>query len=249
MGKAKILALVEGARIDTRLMEHLFRVYGIDAKYEIVSYNTNIYTLYNEMFYDGKPGDMDLLQVLKEHEQDEAKKKIFDQDFTDVLLIFDLDPQDSQFSEDKISAMMGYFIESTDMGKLYLNYPMIEAFYHMRDIPDSEYNNRITTLSELRGHTYKQRVNAENRNHDYAKFAATREECDIVIRQNIEKGWRILCANPNEFLPDGIMILARQLHMLREYEKLHILCTCVFFIGEYNPQLLTKNEQGRIARH
>ena len=48
MDRTKILVLVEGARIDVRLMEHLFMVYGIDAKYEIVSYNTNIYVLYNE---------------------------------------------------------------------------------------------------------------------------------------------------------------------------------------------------------
>ena len=48
---------------------------------------------------------------------------------------------------------MRYFVESTDMGKLYLNYPMIEAFYHMSNIPDPEYNGRVATLAELRGHT------------------------------------------------------------------------------------------------
>ena len=41
--KAKILVLVEGVRTDARLMEHIFQTYGIGAKYEIVSYGTNIY--------------------------------------------------------------------------------------------------------------------------------------------------------------------------------------------------------------
>jgi len=238
MDRAKILILVEGARIDARLMKHLFCVYGIDAKYEIVSYNTNIYVLYNEMFYAGKPGDMDTLQVLKAHEQDETRKQIFVQGYTDILLIFDLDPQDPQFSEEKITAMMNYFVESTDMGKLYLNYPMIEAFYHMRDIPDSDYYERIVTFDELRNHTYKQRVNAENRNRDYSKFSVTREECNIVIEQNIEKGWCILCVNPRNLVPDGVAVLARQLKMLNEHEKLFVLCTCVYFIAEYNQNLL-----------
>ncbi|OQB12899.1 MAG: hypothetical protein BWY15_02048 [Firmicutes bacterium ADurb.Bin193] len=236
--KAKILILVEGPRTDTRLMEHLFRVYGIDTKYEIVSYNTNIYVLYNEMFYDGKPEDMDVLQVLKEHEPREERKRIFEQEFTDILLIFDLDPQDPLFSEDKISKMTEYFSESTDMGKLYLNYPMVEAFYHMTSIPDPEYNARVATLDELRGHTYKQRVNAENRNHGYSKFAVTHEECNVVIRQNIEKGWHILSENPNDILPNTDLILNKQLVMLRDYEKIYVLCTCVFFIAEYNPKLL-----------
>jgi len=93
-------------------------------------------------------------------------------------------------------------------------------------------------LEELCGHTYKQRVNTENRNHDYSKFAATREECSIVIGQNIEKGWHILNASPDDILPDSGLILDRQLDMLSEYEKLYVLCTCVFFIAEYNPRLL-----------
>jgi len=236
--KAKILILVEGARTDTRLMRHLFQIYGIDAKYEIVSYGTNIYVLYNEMFYDGRPEDMDLLQVLKEREQDEEKKPLFDQEYTDILLVFDMEPQDDHFSAEKISAMMNYFVESTDMGKLYLNYPMIEAFYHMSNIPDSEYNDRVATLDELRNHTYKQRVNQENRNHDYSKFAATRKECSIVIGQNIEKGWRIINTNPNDVLPDTGMILDKQLDCLSDFEKVYVLCTCVFFIVEYNPNLL-----------
>ena len=108
----------------------------------------------------------------------------------------------------------------------------------MGSIPDPKYNDRVATLSELRGHTYKQRVNTENRNHDYTKFAVTREECSIVIGQNIEKGWRILNANPDDILPDSGFILDRQLDMLSEHEKLYVLCTCVFFIAEYNPRLL-----------
>ena len=74
--KAKILMLVEGAKTDVKLMTHLLEVYGIDNNHTIVSYNTNIYTLYNEMFADGDPESKDLLQALKEHENDTAKKSI-----------------------------------------------------------------------------------------------------------------------------------------------------------------------------
>ena len=146
-------------------MTHLLDMYGISRNHEIVSYNTNIYTLYREMFADGDPDNMD------------------------ILLIFDLDPQAPDYSADKIKEMQQYFTESSDMGKLYLNYPMVEAFYHMEEIPDSNYPDRTATLEELKKGEYKTRVNKENRNHDYTKFAVDRGECNIVIRQNIEKGF------------------------------------------------------------
>ena len=82
---------------------------------------------------------------------------------------------------------MDYFVESSDMGKLYLNYPMVEAFYHMQDIPDVHYNAYFAQKSELVEGIYKKRVNQENRNGDYRKFAVTREECNSVIRQNSRK--------------------------------------------------------------
>ena len=47
---SKILMLVEGARTDVRLMDKLLDMYGISDDHELVSYNTNIYELYGQMF-------------------------------------------------------------------------------------------------------------------------------------------------------------------------------------------------------
>jgi len=96
--------------------------------------------------------------------------------YSDILLIFDFDPHDPQFSDYKISEMINFFVESSDMGKLYLNYPMVEAFYHMKSIPDEEYNSYTVSMDELITKKYKQRVNCENRNHDYSKFAVNKAE-------------------------------------------------------------------------
>ena len=98
--KAKILMLVEGAKTDVVLMKHLLEIYGISDSHQIVSYNTNIYVLYNRMFKDDDPETLDLLQVLKENEKDESKRKIFDERYSDILLVFDLDPHDDLFSAD-----------------------------------------------------------------------------------------------------------------------------------------------------
>ena len=62
------------------------------------------------MFRDNNPSDLDLLQVLKEHEKDPCKKALFDQVYSDILLIFDLDPQDPSFTPQKIQRMMDYLL-------------------------------------------------------------------------------------------------------------------------------------------
>lgn len=241
--KAQILILVEGERTDVRLMEHLLNIYGIGEKHRIVAYKTNIYALYNQMFRDTDPSDVDLLQLLREHEHDPSRKKMFDAKYSDILLIFDLDPQDSQFSSDKIMEMMRYFVESSDMGKLYLNYPMVEAFYHMKSIPDADYYSYCVSMQELREKRYKARVQAENRDHDYTKFAVTKAECNTVIKTNIEKALRIseVTIPPDIVeppLPASADILSAQLDKIHSENMLSVLCTCVFYIPEYNPKLL-----------
>lgn len=242
---SKILVLVEGAKTDFHLMEHLLHIYGIDSNHKVVSYNTNIYVLYNEMFADGDPYSIDLLQLLKEREGDPAKKEIFEDRYSDIILIFDLDPQDPRFSGDKVLEMMEFFTESSDMGKLYINYPMVEAFYHMKSIPDKNYNDYIVSLYELSKRTYKQRVNLENRNHDYSKFAVSREECNIVIQQNIDKARNIsgiakLHDEVEHSLPELVEVLRKQLLKMDVEKAISVLCTCAFYIVDYNPKFITE---------
>ena len=237
--KRKILVLVEGAKTDVALMERLLSVYQIDIKYKIVSYCTNIYTLYHEMFEDNDPADMDLLQLLKSREPDPVKKALFDEFYSDILLIFDLDPHDPGFAPEKISRMARYFVESSDMGKLYINYPMVEAFYHMASIPDPNFDSYYATLDELIAGEYKARVNRENRNHDYRKFAATKEECNIVIKQNTNKAWRLVGGDSGvDLLPTQIGMLAAQLNFIQKDRRVAVLSTCAFFIPEYNSELI-----------
>ena len=236
--KRKILVLVEGAKTDVALMERLLSVYEIDFKYEIISYCTNIYTLYKEMFEDNDPDDMDLLQLLKSREPDLVKKTLFDESYSDILLIFDLDPHDFGFNPEKIRHMAKYFVESSDVGKLYINYPMVEAFYHMTSIPDLNFNTYNATLNELSAGTYKARVNRENRNHDYRKFAATKEECNIVIRQNISKAWLVVGDPEDDMPPSQAEILNTQLNSIQNENRVAVLSTCAFFIPEYNLKLI-----------
>lgn len=88
----------------------------------------------------------------------------------------------------------------------------------------------------LRERKYKACVQAVNRNHDYTKFAVDRAECNMVIKQNIEKAFLITEQNNigTKVLPDEIEVLNKQLKKLKDDSELYVLCTCVFYIAEYN---------------
>ena len=227
--------LVEGDKREPALMKHLFEIFGIDEQYEIYSYNTEIYTLYEKVFSYGDDA-IDILQVLKENERDKGKRRLLDGKYSDILLIFDLDPQAHNYSEEKIRKMAEFFTESTDMGKLYINYPMVESFYHMKSIPDPDYNKYYSTMEELRNGDYKARVNQESYLRDYRKFARTKEDCSIVIFQNIEKAKHLVDYSVD--VPSTETILGSQLMEIKTNDRVAVLCTCPFFIYDYNPGLL-----------
>ena len=235
----KILVLVEGEKTDIKIMNHLLCVYGTRDHHQIVSYQTNIYDLYKKMFVNDDPDSLDLLQVLKENEKDESIKKIFDERYSDILLIFDLDPQDAEFSPNKIRRMLEYFNESTENGKLYINYPMVESYYHLRSLPDSEYNNRTVSMEELERRSYKVRVRDECL-CNFRDYAQSKEECNTVIRQNLQKALYITGKRSDEYfyLPPSLDILSAQVHKMDRDGILYVLCTCVFYIIDYNPKLI-----------
>ena len=58
--------------------------------------------------------------------------------------------------------MQHCFADLTDMGKLYLNYPMIESYLHLKSIPDEEYINRKIPVSLQPGDKYKGVVKSES---------------------------------------------------------------------------------------
>ncbi len=250
MPSGRMLIVTEGKDPDIDLMKKLLDTYGIAQDRDIIPYGTNIHNLCRSLLREKDIADVDLRLHLREYEKDPAKKALLSQRFSEILLIFDLDPQDAALKPEVLLSMTNHFTESTDAGKLYLNYPMIEAFYHMTSIPDPDYNARTATLSELKAKQYKPRVDREGRNgRNNEDFAATKEECDCVIRQNISKAWLLAeayetKAGKNDRPPPQNAILSRQLDMLSRAKAVSVLCTCAFYISDYNPALIRPNASG-----
>lgn len=127
-------------------------------------FHSNIYNLYAKMeeeyrayleFYeDLKEVDIDLPNILLSNEENRMSKR----DFQGIFLFFDYERQDSFYSSDKISKMMDIFNDETDNGRLYINYPMVEACMDMDSWDDIEYLNKSIPASLSKGNQYKTEV-------------------------------------------------------------------------------------------
>ena len=234
MSKKNILLIVEGAKTDVRLMNNLMETYNL-LDYEIVSYNTNIYTLYNQMFTDGSSYGRDLLQTLIENKNTQKDVEILKRKYTHIILCFDLDPHDEQYSKEKIQNMSEFFYESTDNGKLYINYPMIESFSHRNGVNDNDYLTREISHKDIKD--YKRIVNEFT--PDPSKLIGKKSDVNQIIIQNLIKANYILYGNDNiNYHVDLHKLLKYQCDKYDTTRSLFVLCTCIFFIADYNKNLI-----------
>lgn len=153
-GRGNVLIIVEGERQEPEFLELLFRSFpqiAFKAK-KIISYCTNIYTLYNkiiteygnECFINNEDIDLPFLVTRNNSQFTTPLRKT---NFTDIFLIFDYERQDPFFSEQKIIELQNYFVDSANMGKLYINYPMLESYKDFTRLPDSLYEKKKVFVS------------------------------------------------------------------------------------------------------
>ena len=240
----KILLLVEGAKTEVELFNKAFQEYKLDVHYEIYSYKTNIYDLYERMFL-GNENDLNALDLLGVLKEKDSNNQLLREDFSDILLIFDYDPQDNRFNVARIKLMLKYFNESTDNGKLFINYPMFESFKHLKSSPDPEYKNRCVDISVVLTGKYKELVGIETRYHDLRTY--DKNHFNFVIIHNINKANYIINKMfESEYedlknvyfnlIPENI--LREQNEFLLNMNKIHVLNSALFFICDYNFDLI-----------
>ena len=195
--------------------------------------------------FKGNETDLDALDLLGVLKEKDPGNIMFDEEFSDILLVFDYDPQDNRFTEERIRLMLNYFCESTDNGKLYINYPMCESFKHLKSDPDDEYKNRVVDYSIVASGKYKELVGKETKYptiRDYSK-----KHFDSIIIHNIKKAYyitknkyQIIDSKGSYYELDPEYILQVQNDFLKNSKNIYVLNTCLFFICDYKIDLVLK---------
>ena len=223
-----ILFIFEG-KDDKTYFESIKRLFFPEKSETFVcTYNSNIYSLYAKLQdHDTLNGmlEVNTVSVFKEillEKGDETLKNIREDEVSEIYLFFDYDFQEDsrtlQENNKILSEMLEYFIDETDMGKLYINYPMVESLRYTKELPDNDYWKYTVTLQRCLDESFKHQV------HEFSFYgsnlqyiipiikpaddeAKIREKANTAIKNwlhlivmNVSKS-NYICNNKNE-MPD-----------------------------------------------
>lgn len=246
--QAKTLIVVEGGRLEPGFFEQLKKVFGLNLDIYCLEYN--IYLLYKKMKEMDFTGN--IKDVLLEVHNTEENRELLSQNFAYTYLIFDFDPHHTEEYEkdipleeivekniEKIREMAAYFVDETDptVGKLYINYPMMESFKDCDSFDDNDYLTRSVALSDVK--QYKKLVGkrrmANKRVDGYSK-----NDFILLTRQNVRKLGKICKATDSLLAYESYIqesnqsnVLNHEIEFVKSLKKIAVLNTSAFFALDY----------------
>lgn len=229
-----ILIICEGST-EQRLFRKIFEVYPISVEVHVYLYKTNVHLFAKhliEKYLDAgfTVDDIDIIQVLKEIKTN----SVLDRKYTDILLVFDFDPHDARYSEERISRMLKLFDESTDQGKLYINYPMVESAFDFHALPDPMFIYKDIDKSTLFRSGYKNIIRGTSVIRDVSDLDST--SLPVILRQTQEKMYYLVGDTDDSYF----QLLQLQIKKLRYFDKIFIINTSLLFLRDYNPQIFNE---------
>lgn len=234
--KPDILFIVEGASTEPKLVKKISSVIG-EHQYSIYPYKTAIYELYEQLFADD---DLDLLLVLKENETDSGRRSILSKKYTRIYLVFDFDSQHHRYNHLKIVQLINYFNDSSDKGKLYINYPMMESHRHLSRMPDPDFVYRKIDVCQL-SH-YKQIVGDFTFYSDLNRY--TYEIITNMIAHHMIKYMKLVFDSTTMPTYDDfknwthdadLALLSKQVEAL-EQGFIYVINTSIFYVVDIKPK-------------
>lgn len=228
-----ILLIVEGEVDETGFIDVAKTICFNDTIVMYFVYGTSIYELYEELRDDEYIDIKNLLKVKAKGDPD--KVCTLSNKFSDIYLIFDLDPHYHKYSPDSIMEMLQYFKDSMNQGRLYINYPMMQSYKHFSKFPSAKYKDLDVYVCDCS--RYKDTVDKESCIKDLKRYNF--ELISQIVKHNVFKCNYILSqryetVDYNDYRNfDFSKILALQLLKIKNSEKLYVLNTSVFMIIDY----------------
>lgn len=228
MKNRKILVITEGEKTEPQIYrDHLVKTGLLPGDISIFSYKASLHDLIRLLEDTENPDFVDFKQSLVEKERkknyaDSAEQiKKLQEKYTDTILLFDLDPQDSRYDPAKVISLLEVFNESSDNGKLYLSYPMIEALFDDRD--------SVPFPFKVKGE-YKNHVKNNNLYRNFAKNKLTFEHYQDILNKQFAKAEKITPYNEKKF---HLNLFDKQNYIIGDKKKIYVISTALFFLIDY----------------
>ena len=196
--KKKILFIYEGVKAEENLLNNMIKIF-FSSKVDVSVINCpadgNIYMLWTRLKKDDF--ETNVVDVLKEMSAI-AKERLGDlraSDFTEIYLFFDYDGHNNNIPQqfrgnDILDEMLQTFNNETELGKLYVSYPMLESIKEI-DLETKDYRTLYLALDEILD--YKQSVfsrsdfnnyNRLDQVHWFIACNASRKRASLLAKQN-----------------------------------------------------------------
>lgn len=181
----------------------------------VCTFNNNIYVLYDKMLKLGEGADI----VLAMKENNDYLRDYCSGDFSEVFLFFDYDfhhclPLDELNS--RVATMLDFFNDETGNGKLYINYPMLEAIRYIKSLPDPNYTNYIVTRSDCKHFKRFTHEFSCFKGVDFIQLKCSSSEKEI---NKVRSNWELLKtmnAQKANFICNGIYEFPKRLNDIRQ---------------------------------
>ena len=230
---SKILIITEGKDPDKKLIEHIVKEFQIKGEVIWAKIGT-IYAFYKDIKekYDE---NMDVIKYIKYKYSDKISKEFKASEISYVYLFFDYDLH-SKLNEEyekiydrinEISEINSFFENETENGKLYLSFPMIEAYH--KPIGCNyiyEKNNFEEKLEDFK--VFKKKIKNETGNMG---MTALKSQYKEIIKFYINNSENILEMKFKDV--EKNKILKFQNELLKSKNKVKIYPSIPIFLNEY----------------
>lgn len=200
-----ILFVFEGGKAEPVIFDSIGKLFLSGEELCIVRCGFDLPTLYSRIKKYGE--DPIRFLPLKENGIVIPEGKRSDTLFSQVFLFFDYDFQNRMGLEklnDILNEMLEFFGDETENGKLYINYPMVEALKYTKEMPDTHYYEYVATRQECIDHKFKEKAElfgfAMAKGYRFIDLSKT-QESEIITNwnnlqsQNVKKANYILSGN------------------------------------------------------
>lgn len=228
-----ILFVFEGRKSEPKIFDTIKELFFGNREESIVCcYESNIYSLYNTIKRDSigfgtdiNDISIDIVSILREKKSDAEDNPFANIDksfvFEEIYLIFDYDFQEAFnpiYKNDytdwrevlkqkniELTEMLSFFNDETSVGKLFVNYPMVDSLFFTKKLPDSNFATYTASIDICRQHKFKQRCDQFTDYKGYAKLLCDKNTPTDIIsnnwkllnEQNIKKA-NFICTGNNE---------------------------------------------------
>lgn len=242
-----ILFILEGKYPDLKLYKTMMKICGTNEDSVAVVYGCNIDALYHDMQELGEGAD--IVGLLKEKYQsnpssDSYKWLTRSDQISEIYLVFDYDFHDVNRTPDvlneQLKRLLSYFREETEHGKLYINYPMIEAIKYTKELPDGEYYRYTVNREDCRSFKKMAGDFSFYPNMDFltrGEFPVLKQNWDDLKKQNVSKA-NFICNGQNTYPPEDRDSISQEHILDNQIEKYESQPDCLVSVLSSFPLIM-----------